>query len=176
MLFQKTRIEGPRLITLQEHADERGFFARTFCERKLADEGLVTHYPQHSVSYNVRRGTIRGMHFQNAPHGEAKIVRCTAGAIFDVIVDVRQGSTSFGQWEGFELSAGNHRQLYIPEGFAHGFQTLMDATEISYLISAFHAPFAAMGFPFDDATVAIAWPLPATVMSEKDRMWPALKS
>lgn len=176
MLFHNTRLQGPRLIELQEHFDDRGFFARVFCERELAAEGLVTNYPQHSVSYNALRGTVRGMHFQNAPHGETKIVRCTAGAIFDVVVDVRKGCASFGQWEGFELSAGNHRQLYIPEGFAHGFQTLVDATEISYLISAFHAPVAATGFPFDDATVAIEWPLPVTVISEKDRLWPAFVS
>lgn len=172
MLFRETKLQGPRLIEIEKLSDERGFFARTFCERELAAEGLATRYPQHSVSYNARRGTLRGMHFRLPPTGEAKIVRCNAGAILDVIVDVRATSPTFGMWESFEIAADNHRALYIPEGFAHGFQTLTDNTEVFYLISAFHSPELERGFRYDDTSVAIAWPLPVSVISAKDLDWP----
>ncbi len=173
MLFEKTSLAGPRLITPESINDERGFFARTFCEREFTVAGLPTHFPQHSISFNRLRATVRGMHYQEAPDAEAKVVRCVAGAIVDVIVDVRRESATFGKWTAFELTAHNRHQLYIPEGFAHGFQTLADDTEVSYMISAFHAPHAARGFRYDDPTVAISWPLPVAMISQKDLDWPA---
>lgn len=173
MQFHTTSLAGARLIDVEPARDDRGFFARAFCEREMASQGLVTHFPQHSISYNALRGTLRGMHFQRPPNAEVKIVRCIAGAIFDVIVDVRESSPTFGSWEGFELTADNRRQIYIPEGFAHGFQTLTDDTEVTYMISAFHVPEAARGFPYDDPEVQIDWPIPVAVISKKDLSWPS---
>ena len=172
MQFRSTTLCGPRLIELDPISDERGFFARTFCEREFAAEGLSTQFPQHSVSHNRLRGTIRGMHFQLAPDSEAKLVRCIAGSMLDVIVDMRTGSPTFGRWESFELTSENRHQLYIPEGFAHGFQTLADNTAVGYMISAFHAQHAARGFRHDDASVGIRWPLAVTMISQRDLDWP----
>lgn len=173
MLFRLTTLGGPCLIEPDPIRDERGFFARTFCEREFAAEGLPTRFPQHSTSYNRLRGTVRGMHVQLAPDAEAKVIRCLAGAMLDVIVDLRSASPTFGKWESFELTAENRRQLFIPEGFAHGFQTLADDTEVGYMISAFHAPHAARGFRHDDASIGIRWPLPVTMISQRDRDLPA---
>jgi dTDP-4-dehydrorhamnose 3,5-epimerase len=172
MQFYKTTLAGAHLILSEPAWDERGFFSRTFCMRAFAEHGLETAFVQHSTSYNIRRGTLRGMHFQRPPHGEVKLVSCLKGAIWDVIVDLRPGSASFGRWEGFELTAQNRRRLYIPKGFAHGFQTLADDTEVGYLISEFHVPEAAAGHRHDDPAFAIEWPLPLTVMSARDRSWP----
>lgn len=172
MQFDQTTLPGAHLIRPDPAHDERGFFARSFCVREFAEHGLETTFVQHSTSYNIKRGTLRGMHFQRPPHGEVKLVRCLSGAIWDVIVDLRPGSASFGCWQGFELTARNRHQLYIPKGFAHGFQTLADDTEVGYLISAFHVPSGACGVRHDDPALAIAWPLPAVALSKRDRSWP----
>ena len=172
MLFTKTKLDGAWLIEPEPISDSRGWFARTFCEREFGEHGLETRFVQHSTSQNVSRGTLRGMHFQTEPHAEIKLVRCLKGAIYDVIIDLNPGSPTYCQWQGFELSAANMRQLYIPKGFAHGFQTLEDASEIGYLISEFYAPEASKGVRWDDPTFAIQWPLPVSVMSDKDKAWP----
>jgi dTDP-4-dehydrorhamnose 3,5-epimerase len=173
MLFAATQLHGAWLIEIEPREDDRGFFARTWCRRELAEHGLDTEIAQESISYNRRRGTLRGLHFQRPPHEETKIVRCARGAISDVIVDLRPHSPTFLRWQAFELTAANHRALYIPKGFAHGFQTLSDDGEVAYQISAFHVPEAAGGYRYDDAAFGVAWPLPVTVISERDRGWPA---
>jgi dTDP-4-dehydrorhamnose 3,5-epimerase len=172
MIFGVTRLRDAWLIDIEPREDERGFFARTWCRQELAAHGLDTEIAQESLSFNRHRGTIRGLHFQLPPHEEIKIVRCTRGAIFDVIVDLRPRSPSYLCWQGFELSAENRRAIYVPKGFAHGFQTLTDNAEIAYQISAFYAPEAAGGYRHDDTAFAIAWPLPVTVISERDLGWP----
>lgn len=166
-----TELEGAKLIEVEPVTDQRGFFARTFCEREFAAHGLQTSFVQHSVSFSPAKGTIRGLHFQRAPAAEVKIVSCTRGAILDVIVDLRAGSTTHGRWQSFELTANNRRRLYIPAGFAHGFQTLTDDAEVAYLISAFYSPEAASGARYDDPAFAISWPLPVTAISAKDKSW-----
>ena len=172
MRFEETNLCGAWLIDLAPARDHRGFFARTFCVQAYADHGLTTGFVQHSTSQSVTRGTLRGMHFQRAPRSEVKVVRCLKGAIWDVIIDLRPDSPTYCRWQGFELTAANQRQLYVPEGFAHGFQTLCDDSWVSYLISAFHAPLAASGVRYDDPAFAIDWPLPVSEISEKDRTWP----
>jgi dTDP-4-dehydrorhamnose 3,5-epimerase len=172
VLYRETSLAGVRLIELQPACDDRGFFSRTFCVREFAAEGLCTTFVQHSMSRTLRQGSIRGMHFQKGAAAEVKVVSCIRGALYDVIVDLRPGSPTLGRWEGFELTAENRARLYIPAGFAHGFQTLEDNTEASYLISEFYAPDAASGIRFDDPQLAIRWPLPVTVVSERDRSWP----
>ena len=172
MRFEATPLAGAWLLWPERVLDERGFFARTWCRRELAARGLDPEIAQCSVSFNHRKGTVRGLHFQSAPHEEVKLVRVTRGAVFDVIVDLRPGSPTRGRHAGFTLSEGEGNQLYIPKGMAHGFQTLEDATEVSYQISAFYAPEAARGIRWDDPTLAIAWPEPVTVISEKDRALP----
>lgn len=174
MIFVETGLAGAWLIEPEPARDERGFFLRTFCEREFAMRGLCIRFVQHSVSYSRRKGTLRGMHFQRAPHGEVKLVRCAKGKIFDVIIDLRRDSHTCGQWRAFELTCGNQRQLYIPEGFAHGFQTLCDGVEVDYAISAFYAPEAASGVRFDDPAFGIRWPLPVTSISIRDMGWPRL--
>jgi dTDP-4-dehydrorhamnose 3,5-epimerase len=174
MRFEQIDLDGAWLIHLDKLHDQRGFFARTFCVDEFAANGLETNYPQHSISCSYRKGTVRGMHLQRAPHEEVKLVRCLAGAIWDVIIDVRPTSSTFRQWRGFELSAENQHELYIPKGFAHGFQTLSDNTQVNYLISEFYSPEAASGFRYDDAAFGIAWPLPVSVIAEKDLAWPDL--
>jgi len=175
MLFTKTQLEDAWLIEPEPIRDSRGWFARTFCEREFEVHGLETHFVQHSMSQNVQRGTLRGMHFQTAPYAEVKLVRCLKGAIYDVIIDLNPGSPTYRQWQGFELSASNMRQIYIPKGFAHGFQTLDDGCEIGYLISEFYAQEASTGLRWDDPTFGIKWPLPVSVMSDKDKAWPDFK-
>jgi dTDP-4-dehydrorhamnose 3,5-epimerase len=172
MRFEQTNLCDAWLIEAVPMHDQRGFFARTFCVREYAELGLTTQFVQHSTSHSAAKGTLRGMHFQRAPHGEVKVIRCLQGAIWDVIIDLRPRSPTYRRWQGFELSAQNHRQLYVPEGFAHGFQTLCDDTQVGYLISAFYAPQAADGVRHDDAEFAISWPLPVTEISDKDRTWP----
>jgi dTDP-4-dehydrorhamnose 3,5-epimerase len=173
MNFTSTRLNGAWIVDVEKRRDERGFFARTWCRRELAARGLDSEVAQESVSHNVRRGTLRGLHFQLPPHEETKIVRCLDGAIHDVIVDLRPRSPTFRRCEGFELSAENRRALYIPKGFAHGFQTLTDDADIAYQISAFYAPEAAAGYRYDDPAFAIAWPLSVAVIGERDLAWPA---
>jgi dTDP-4-dehydrorhamnose 3,5-epimerase len=171
MIFHDTRFEGLRLIELEPITDERGFFARTFCQNEFAQHGLPTDVLQCNHSYNRLAGTIRGMHFQRPPSEEGKLVRCTRGSLYDVVVDIRDSSGARGEWEAFELSAANHRMLYIPPGFAHGFQTLEDDTEVLYQMTAFFEPALAEGVRWNDPVLGIRWPLPPTVVSEKDRSY-----
>ncbi len=171
MRFDQTKLSGAWLIEAAPMHDSRGFFGRTFCAREYEERGLATRFVQHSTSFSATKGTLRGMHFQRAPHGEVKVVRCLSGAIWDVIIDLRPQSPTYRQWQGFELTAENHRQLYVPEGFAHGFQTLCEDTQVGYLISAFYAAQAADGVRHDDPEFAIPWPLPLSEISEKDRSW-----
>jgi dTDP-4-dehydrorhamnose 3,5-epimerase len=172
MRFRQTELDGAWLIEPVPAFDERGFFSRVFCTREFGEHGLETRFEQHSLSCSRLRGTVRGMHFQKDPHGEVKVVSCLKGAIWDVIVDLRADSATFGQWRGFELTAENRCQLYIPKGFAHGFQTLVDDVEVYYLISAFYVPSAAAGVRHDDPAFGIGWPSPPIAMSDKDRSWP----
>jgi dTDP-4-dehydrorhamnose 3,5-epimerase len=172
MRFHETELCGAWLIEPMPHHDDRGFFARTFCVREYAERGLATSFVQNSTSHSVARATLRGMHYQRAPHGEIKVVSCLKGAIWDVIIDLRPESPSYRRWQGFELTGENRSQLYVPAGFAHGFQTLRDDTEVGYLISAFYAPAAATGVRYDDPAFAIDWPLSVVSISEKDRAWP----
>lgn len=176
MQFESTTFDDAWLLNLESSIDNRGYFTRTFCHQEFSDKGLETSFLQHSLSFSKQRGTLRGLHFQKPPHEEAKLVRCVRGAIFDVIVDIRPHSPTYRQWQGFKLTAGNQRQLYIPAGFAHGFQTLSDDVEVHYLISAFYEPTAASGFRYDDPAFAISWPLPVSVISDKDKAWPLLVS
>lgn len=174
MKFTETRLKGAFLVDQERREDARGYFARTFCVREFEAQGLRHDFVQSSVSLNRERGTVRGMHYQLPPACEVKLVRCTAGALQDVIVDLRPGSPTFLQHFGVELSARNGRALYIPEMFAHGFQTLEPETEVFYQISAFYAPDKSTGIRHDDPKLAIHWPLPVQVLSDKDRSWPLL--
>lgn len=174
MIFSETELAGAYTIELERHEDERGFFARSFCAQEFAEHGLIEHWAQSNVSFNERRGTMRGMHWQTSPHEEVKLVRCTKGAIYDVIVDVRAGSPTARRWLGVELSEENRRMLYIPGGFAHGFLTTADRTEVFYEMSAPHVPEAARGFYWNDPQVAIAWPGPVNVISDRDAGYPNL--
>lgn len=175
MRFNKTTIKGLYIIEPERLEDERGFFARTFCQKEFEAHGLNTRLVQCSISYNKRMGTLRGMHYQVAPMAEAKLVRCTGGAIYDVIIDLRPGSLTYFQWVAVELNAENRKMLYIPEGFAHGFQTLEDNTEVFYQISEFYAPEYARGVRWDDPAFGIEWPLPVKIISEKDRSYKGFK-
>ena len=177
MIFRETNLPGAFVIEPERFEDERGFFARTWDVNEFAARGLNPRLVQCSISFNRRVGTLRGMHYQAAPHEEAKLVRCTMGAIFDVIVDVRPGSPTFARWTGVELSAANRQLLYIPEGFAHGFQTLQDDSEVFYQISAFYQSDFARGFRWDDEAVGIVWPpAPAggRIISARDAAFPRL--
>ncbi len=176
MRFNPTGLQDAWLIQLDPARDERGFFARTFCVNEFRAHGLETSFPQHSMSCSFSKGTLRGMHFQRAPHREVKLVRCLSGAIWDVIIDLRPESATFCQWRGFELTAENQDQLYIPKGFAHGFQTLSEDAQVNYLISEFYTPDAASGVRYDDPAFGIAWPLPVSAVSEKDLHWPDFSS
>jgi dTDP-4-dehydrorhamnose 3,5-epimerase len=171
MNFTATRFDQTWIIDIEPKKDERGFFARTWCRQELRAHGLDPTVTQESLSYNRHRGTVRGLHFQVSPHEEIKIVRCTRGAIFDVIVDLRPNSPSYLLWQAFELTAENRRAIYIPKGFAHGFQTLVDDAEVAYQISTPYAPEAAGGHRYDDPAFSIAWPLPVTVISDRDLNW-----
>jgi dTDP-4-dehydrorhamnose 3,5-epimerase len=170
--FRQTKLADVRLIALEPATDERGYFARTFCEREFGEQGLETTFVQHSISSTTRTGSVRGMHFQRHPHEEVKLIRCIAGAIHDVLIDLRPGSPTYLQWEAYQLTSRNRLQLYVPQGFAHGFQTLEPDSVVAYLISAFYAPEAAAGLRHDDAAFNIAWPLPVADISPKDRGWP----
>ncbi len=172
MIFTETRLKGAYRIDLERKADDRGFFARTYCEREMAKQGIPFRPVQNSISFNSLRGTLRGMHFQAAPHEEAKIVRCTMGAIYDVIVDLRPASATFKQWVAETLTADNRKMLFIPEGFAHGFLTLQDNTEALYEISAFYVPDAGRGVRWDDPAIGVTWPEPVRRISERDKGYP----
>lgn len=174
MKFSPGSLAGAFVIEAERHHDERGYFARIWCEREFREHGLDPIAVQSSVSYNRAKGTLRGMHFQRPPSAETKLVRCVRGAMYDVIVDVRPGSKTFLQWMGVELTAENGRMLYVPKGFAHGFQTLIDGTEVVYQMSAFYAPETAGGFRWDDPRVGIVWPSDERIISDRDRGYPEL--
>jgi dTDP-4-dehydrorhamnose 3,5-epimerase len=175
MRFSTTRLQDVRLIESDAISDQRGFFARTFCAREFSEAGLATEYVQHSFSHTLQAGTVRGMHFQRAPYEEVKVVRCLTGAIHDVLIDLRPSSPTYMQWEAFELTARDARQLYVPPGLAHGFQTLEPATSVSYMMTVFHAPAAATGVRHDDPAFGIRWSLPVAAISDRDRSWPDFK-
>lgn len=169
MKFVPTPLPGAFLIDIEPYEDERGFFARTICAEEFACHGLDPHFVQHSVSWNPHAGTLRGLHYQAAPYGEEKLVRVTCGAVFDVIVDLRRDSPAFGRWFGVELSADDHRQLYIPRGVAHGFQTLRPGTEVYYAMTVPFQPDAAHGLRWDDPSLKIDWPdCEGRLISDKD--------
>ena len=169
MKFLPTPLAGAYLIDLEKRGDERGFFARAFCRREFAEIGLETEFVQINNSLSATRGTLRGMHYQLEPAAEVKLVRCVAGALWDVILDLRPGSATVGRWFGAELSAQSRRMMYAPKGFAHGFVTLADDTEAFYLVSAFYAPDLERGVRWNDPHFGIEWPLAPAVISDKDR-------
>ena len=175
MRFTETDIAGAMVIDPSPHADARGRFMRAWCSREFAEHGIGFEPVQANLGLSLSRGTVRGMHFQEAPADEAKLVRCTTGSIFDVVLDLRPESSSYGKWHGVELSSVNGRMLYLPQGCAHGYQTLEPNTEMHYMTSAFYVPSAVRGVRFDDPTFGIVWPLAVTEMSEQDRNWPLLQ-
>jgi dTDP-4-dehydrorhamnose 3,5-epimerase len=173
VIFEETKLPGAFVIDLERREDERGFFARTFCTNEFAEHGLNARLVQANTSWNPRKGTLRGMHFQNAPYAEVKVVRATRGAIHDVIIDLRRDSPTYKQWIGVDLDEENRRALYVPEGFAHGFQTLAPDTEVHYLVTAFYTPESEGGVRWDDPAFGIEWPDPANAfLSPKDATWP----
>lgn len=174
MRFEPTPLDGAYLVLLEPHADERGFFARSFCEQEFAAHGLVNRFVQDNIAFNRRRHTLRGLHYQADPHAEVKTVRCTRGAIHDVIVDIRPASPTFAHWAAFELSADNRHMLYVPAGFAHGYQTLTDDAEVHYQMAAVYRAEAARGIRWDDPRLAIDWPDAERFVSERDRALPCL--
>jgi dTDP-4-dehydrorhamnose 3,5-epimerase len=171
MEFTETKLKGAFLIGLTKIEDHRGFFARGWCRDEFANQGLTSNMVQLNIGFSHKKGTIRGLHYQLAPHQEAKLVRCTRGAILDVIVDLRPDSPTNRQWVGVELTALNSLMLYVPEGFAHGYQTLVDDTEMYYMTSCSYVPAAARGRRYNDPAFQISWPLPVTVISDADRNW-----
>ncbi len=168
MIFTETKLKGAFIIDIEPREDERGFFARSWCEDEFKQRRLNPRLVQCNISFNLKNGTLRGMHYQIAPFAEAKVVRCTMGAIYDVIIDLRHNSTTFNQWFAVELTAENHRAVYVPEDFAHGFQTLMDNTEVFYQMSEFYHPEYARGARWDDPAFGIMWPIFDAIISEKD--------
>lgn len=174
MRFAPLEIVDAFLIDVEPLSDERGLFARVFSEKEYAEQHLPTHFPQCSTSFNNFRGTIRGLHYQRKPYEEAKVVRCTRGSVFDVIVDLRRDSRTFRHWVGFELTEDNRRSVFVPAGVAHGFQTLSDNAEVYYQISTPYVPEAACGVRWDDPAIGVGWPLPVSVISSRDAALPAL--
>jgi dTDP-4-dehydrorhamnose 3,5-epimerase len=174
MLFTETKLTGAFIIDLERREDDRGFFARAFCQKEFADHGLKPVIAQANIGFNRRKGTVRGMHFQYPPAAESKLVRCSRGGVLDFIVDLRPESPTYLEHVTVELTADNHRGIYIPERFAHGYQALADDTETTYQVGEFYTPGAEGGLPFDDPRLNLQWPLPVTVISEKDRAWAPL--
>jgi dTDP-4-dehydrorhamnose 3,5-epimerase len=174
MIFKPTPLEGAYTIDLEMRGDDRGFFARFFCENEFRDAGLETKFVQVNNSLTEKAGTLRGLHYQLPPAAEVKVVRCIRGALWDVILDLRAGSPTFGKWFGAELSAENRTMMYVPRGFAHGFVTLTENTEALYLVSTFYAPDAERGVRFNDPKHGIEWPIAPVEISDKDRNWPDL--
>jgi dTDP-4-dehydrorhamnose 3,5-epimerase len=172
--FTETSIQGAFIIDIEPREDERGFFARSFCADEFKDHGLNPAVVQTSTSFNLRRGTLRGMHYQGRPYGEAKLVRCVSGAVYDVIVDLREGSPTAKQWFAVELSGENRRQIYIPEGCAHGFQTLVNNSELHYQMSEVFHPEVSRGFHWRDQQFSIPWPIEDVIISRRDQELPAL--
>ena len=171
MIFHETRLKGAFIIEPERLEDDRGFFARTFCIEEFRKHGIEFRVVQCNISFNKKKGTLRGMHYQIAPYEEAKLVRCTRGAIYDVIIDLRPESPTFKQWIAVELTAENRRMLYVPKGFAHGFQTLEDNTEVFYQMSEFYHPEYARGVRWDDPAFGIEWPIKEIIVSAKDASW-----
>ena len=173
MRFELGKLHGVFIISMENRNDHRGYFARTWCKREFADNGIDCEFVQSSVSYNIKAGTLRGMHMQRRPKGENKLIRCLRGAVYDVILDLRANSKSYLQWQSVELSAINQRMLYVPEGVAHGFQTLEDGTELSYHISEFYSPKHSFGVRWNDEAFNIRWPEDGhPIMSKADQSWP----
>ena len=173
MIFKETCLKGAMIVEMERIGDNRGFFARAWCQREFESRGLVSRFVQNNITFTPVKGTLRGLHYQVPPHEEAKLVRCTRGAIYDVIVDLRPGSATFGKWLASELTADNHRMIYIPGDFAHGYQVLADNTEVFYQVGDFYAPDFERGMRWDDPAFDIAWPItPPPVLSQKDESWP----
>ncbi len=172
MIFTETKLPGAFVIDLERFEDERGFFAQSWSEQEFAARGLIPQLVETNISFNWKEGTLRGMHFQIAPHAQPKVVRCTAGAIYDVFIDLRSDSVTFKQWIAVELTAANHRQLYIPEGFAHGFQTLADDTEVLYQMLAPYVSESARGVRWNDPAFAIDWPPAERIIIARDQTYP----
>ncbi len=169
MIFIETKIKGPYVIEIEKLEDERGFFGRSWCKNEMKKHGINANILQANISFNIQKGTLRGMHYQVAPHQEAKLVRCSRGSIYDVVIDLRKNSPTFKQWIGVELTQDNYKMLYVPEDFAHGFITLENNCEISYLMSALYVPGSGATIRWNDPLFNIQWPLEPTVMSEKDK-------
>jgi len=174
MIFTETALSGAYIIDLEPKVDARGFFARAFCQNEFSAHGLKPVIAQANLAFNHKKGTLRGMHFQYPPAAETKVVRCTRGAILDIIVDLRPESSTYLQHITVELTEDNHRALYVPERFAHGYQVLCDGTETSYQVGEFYTPGSEGGLRYNDARLRLPWPLPVTVVSEKDQTWPLL--
>lgn len=172
MIFTETRLKGSYIVDLNPIEDERGFFARSWCRKEFESHGLNSDIAQCNLSFNHRKGTIRGMHFQVEPYREVKLVKCTRGAIFDVIIDLRTDSGTFKSWIGVELSSENRRMLYVPKGFAHGYQALEENTEVFYQVSQFYQPQVERGYRWNDPAFLIKWPLDVTCISSKDSSYP----
>lgn len=172
MIFRETELAGAYIIDPEKHQDSRGFFARVWCQKEFEAHGLAANVVQGNTSFNARAGTLRGMHYQAAPHQETKMVRCTRGALYDVIIDLRPESPTYKRWIGVELTAGNYRMLYVPADFAHGFITLEDATEVTYLVSEFYTPGFERGLRWNDPAIGIDWPRSVAAISDKDAAWP----
>jgi dTDP-4-dehydrorhamnose 3,5-epimerase len=175
MIFTETKLSGAFIIDLEKRGDSRGFFARSFCQDEFERHGLVNKVVQTNVSLSKHQGTLRGMHYQEAPYAETKLVRCTQGAIYDVIVDIRPESPTFKQWIGVELSSSNHRMLFVPQHFAHGFITLMDDSEVTYQVSQVYHPGSERGLRYNDPALGIIWPQEVKVISDKDASWADMK-
>jgi dTDP-4-dehydrorhamnose 3,5-epimerase len=174
MKFLPTKLPGVWIVDLEKHEDERGFFARTWCRREFEEHGLNPNLVQSSVSFNRKKGTLRGMHYQIAPHAESKLIRCTRGAIYDVAVDLRMTAPTYKKWIAVELTAKNSRALYIPEGFAHGFQSFEDNTEVFYQMSEFYQPECSRGIRWNDPALNIQWPIANPFLSDRDYNLPCL--
>ena len=172
MLFSETELKGAHIIEVEKIEDNRGFFARAWCQRELEEHVLTARILQANISFNKKKGTLRGMHYQIAPYEESKFVRCTSGAIYDVVIDLRPDSPTFRRWMGVELTAENYKMLYVPENFAHGFQTLEDDTEVTYQVSQFYTPGSERGIHWDDPAFSIDWPIEVQIISDKDKSWP----
>lgn len=176
MKFTETDLSGVWMIELEPIEDDRGFFARTYCDKEFGAHGLNTRWPQANLSKTLRAGMLRGLHYQADPRPEIKLIRCAVGAIFDVLVDIRTESPSFGRWQSFTLTGENGTMLYVPAGYAHGFQCLADGSEVFYQMSEFYVAELARGIRWDDPTLAIPWPIPDPFLSERDRGLPALQA
>jgi dTDP-4-dehydrorhamnose 3,5-epimerase len=172
MFFSEIKLKGAYVIDIDKHVDQRGFFARTWCMNEFAEHNLNTTVVQTNIGFSPLKGTLRGLHYQKAPYEEAKLVRCTSGSLYDVILDLRKDSPTFGQWFGLELSSKNHKMLYVPEGFAHGYLTLEEDTELFYQTSQFYDRDSARGVRYNDPAFHIKWPISIQLISENDLNWP----